>query len=234
MKYFKVKGGTQQISQKCLDFVLSSSDQDKNSAKLMLNTAMLHVTQVDGEVEVLTQQTATGERRTFRAKKVISSIPINQYTNVSFTPELPYYKFNFFKFVQMGNYMKFIVTYKTPFWRNSGKSGESTYDGSVRWLTQEKFEEAYRSEMKSPGFNRKLPKYGAVCESFDGSNEDDEPALVGFIASEVAVEWGDMSEELRRTEVIEDLVRLFGPEARNYVDYVDKNWAYEPFSGKIF
>jgi hypothetical protein len=54
---------------------------------------------------------------------------------------------------------------------------------------------------------------------------------VGFIAAKAAVEWADQNAELRRTEVVEDLVRFFGNEARDYVEYFEKNWNDEPFSG---
>ncbi len=75
-----------------------------------------------------------------------------------------------------------------------------------------------------------MPKLGAVAEVFDGTNQDEEPALLGFIGAQGAVEWADQSEELRKKEVIEDLARMYGPEARDYVDYVEKNWSNEPFS----
>jgi monoamine oxidase len=229
----RVKGGTQQISKRCVEEVLKMSDKDKNSADILFNTAMLHVKQQSESdlVEILTRNTQTGEKITFKTRKIISSIPINQYSAVDFTPELPTYKRNFFKFVQVGNYIKFVVTYKTHFWRKKGLSGEGTYDGSVMWLTKEKFEEFYKDEMKKPNFNKQMPKHGAVAEVFDATNEQGEPALVGFIASEVALEWADLDESLRRQEVLENLARLYGREARDYVDYIEKNWAHEPFNG---
>ena len=127
----RVKGGTQQITQKMIDFVLG---QDSKS-KLVLNTALLHVIQHEANptslVKVQTQNTETGVRTCYQARKVISSIPVNQYVHVQFTPELPYFKRNCFKFMQMGNYIKFIVTYKRAFWRLNGFSGESVSDGSI-------------------------------------------------------------------------------------------------------
>ena len=120
----RVKGGTQQISQKCLDYVLSVSDDTGNSTDVLLNTALVEINQNDpnGIVEIIAQNMATGEKTIYRSRKVISYIPINQYINVNFVPELPYYKRNFFKFCQVGNYIKFAVTYKTPFWRAKGWS----------------------------------------------------------------------------------------------------------------
>ena len=75
----------------------------------------------------------------------------------------------------------------------------------------------------------KMPKMGAAAECWDGSDENGEPALVGFIAAQCAVEWADQDEALREKEVIEDLCRLFGDEARDYVKYVDKQWCKKFF-----
>ncbi|RNA10385.1 putative flavin-containing monoamine oxidase A [Brachionus plicatilis] len=231
----RVCGGTQQISEKCMQFVQSVSTSSQNSAGILLNQAVLEVIQDEANDEqpvvVITRNTITDQKTQFRAKKVISTMPVNQYINVKFTPELPYYKRNFFKFFQVGNYIKFLVTYRTHFWRSKGLSGEGTYDGSVKWINEERFREAYKNEMDKLNFSRKMPTFGAVNEVFDGTNEDGEPALIGFIAADTALEWADQSFELRRQEVIEDLARMYGPEARDYVEYVEKNWAYEPFNG---
>lgn len=231
----RVCGGTQQISEKCLQYVQNVSTSNQNSARILLNEAVLEVIQNELNDEepvcIITRNTKTDEKTQFRSKKVISSIPVNQYINIKFTPELPYYKRNFFKFFQVGNYIKFLVTYKTHFWRSKGLSGEGTYDGSVKWINEERFKDFYKNEINKLNFNRKMPTYGAVNEVFDGTNEDGEPALVGFIAADTALEWADQSFELRRKEVIEDLARMYGPEATDYVEYVEKNWAYEPFNG---
>jgi len=165
----RVQGGTQQISQKCLDYVMSVSNESDNSTEILFNTALIEVNQSqDGVVEITSQNTSTGEKIVYKARKLISSIPVNQYVNVKFVPELPYYKRNFFKFCQVGNYIKFAVTYKTPFWRKKGLSGEGTYDGSVMWLNEKRFAEAYKDEINDASFNKKMPSIGAVAEVFDG------------------------------------------------------------------
>lgn len=246
----RVKGGTQQISRKLLDRLLK---HDQN--KLILNTALVEIVQddinEDNLVEIVTQNTVTGEKMVFKAKKVVSSIPINQYIHVKFSPELPLFKRNFFKFCQIGNYIKFLVTYKTPFWRAKGLSGEGTSDGSYIWLNKERFNKAYAKDINKLSFNKviyleldlteinfinffylkQIPTIGAVAEVFDGTNEENQPALVGFVAADAAVQWGDQSEEVRRNEVIEGLVKFYGVEARDYIAYTDKNWNLEPYNG---
>lgn len=149
----RVKGGTQQISARLLDRVLQEPDN-----KLLLNTQLIEIIQNENDenelVQIITKNTLTGEISVFKAKKVISSMPINQYVHVKFTPELPLFKRNFFKFCQVGNYIKFLVTYKTPFWRAKGMSGEGTSDGSYIWLNKDRFEQAYSKDINKISFNK--------------------------------------------------------------------------------
>lgn len=228
----RMKGGAQQLTEKMIEFIRQQSTAGRDSEfKLMLNTQLVEIVQSeeneDEPVRVVTRSTLNNEMETFVARKVISSIPINQYVNVSFKPELPLYKRQVFKFCQIGNYTKFIVTYKTHFWRAKGYSGEMSSDGSVIHLSEDKFDAVYGKEKHKLSFNKRMPTIGAVVETFDCSTYDDEPAIVGFLAGNGSNEWGDLTLELRREEVIEGLVRYFGPEARNYVEYIEKNWAYE-------
>jgi monoamine oxidase len=233
-----VKGGTQQISTRLLDSIFKASNVKTIDEVIQLNTALVRIEQNENDetslVSVKTRNTKTGNERTFKAKKIISSIPVNQYFKVSFEPELPNYKRNFFKYFVADNYIKYIVTYKTPFWRDNGFSGEGTSDGSVIWLDQQKLDEFYKKERNGLTYNKSMPTTSAVAEVFDGTNSDDEPALVGFVAGKSVMEWSDVDDDLRRTEIIEDLVRMFGPQARDYVDYTDKNWQYEDFNGGWF
>ena len=105
------------MSEKLLASVLSHSNQDK----FLLNTALIEVNQNlnTDEVSIVTNNTKTKKNQEFKAKKVILSIPINQYANVKFTPDLAYFKKNVFKFSQMGHLMKYIgfllIVYKNFF-----------------------------------------------------------------------------------------------------------------------
>ena len=86
-----------------------------NGTRIVYNQAVVKVTQESGLVSVLTQTTherdeMTPVRRVYKARYCVSSMPLNQYAGVAFEPELPIYKRNFLKFIQVGNYIKFIVT----------------------------------------------------------------------------------------------------------------------------
>jgi monoamine oxidase len=210
---------------------VAKHSQSPDHFNVLLNTLVIEIRQnesdLDQPVEVVTQNTVTGERRTFKARKVISSLPVNQYEKVKFVPELPFVKRNVFKFYQPGNYMKYVVTYRRAFWREKGFSGQGTFDGSVKWVTEETFNASISKNHSR--MHIKMPKMGASAECWDGSDENGEPALVGFIAAQSAVEWADQDESLREKEVIEGLCRLFGDEARDYVKYVDKQWSKKYF-----
>ncbi|CAF0707348.1 unnamed protein product [Brachionus calyciflorus] len=216
----RVKGGTQQISEKLSQIIT----QNENN-KILLNTELKEIVQssnLESSIEVLVKN-LNGKLEKFSCKKVISSIPINQYVHIKFEPELPSYKRNVFQYCQMGNLIKFVVTYKKPFWRLNGFSGEVVSDGSVIWLDS--------SNLVDYGENSEIPKVGPVACVFDGCNDDNKAALVGFIGAKMAVEWSDQQKDIRKQEVIEALVRYFGEESRNYIDYGEKLWSREKFSG---
>lgn len=111
----RVKGGTMQISEKLLK---AAGLYDT----LLLNRALVQINQLNGEsgpVEIVVKNTVDGSVSVLKSKKVVSSIPLNQYAFVEFKPELPWYKRNVYQHCQMGNLIKFIVTYSAPFWRSS-------------------------------------------------------------------------------------------------------------------
>jgi monoamine oxidase len=77
----------------------------------------------------------------------------------------------------------------------------------------------------------RFPTYGPLAITFDGTTHEGAPALVGFVCADAAVQWQEQSAERRRQQIIASLVRYFGAEAENYVDYFEKNWNSEPFNG---
>ena len=73
----------------------------------------------------------------------------------------------------MGNLLKFIVTYKQPFWRTAGLSGELVTSAVT-----------YKGE----GCNE-----SPICVLFDATSHSNNAALVGFIGGEQLIQYGDMS-----------------------------------------
>jgi monoamine oxidase len=226
----RIKGGAQQISEKMLDYVLENKEN-----KVLFNSALIEVHQSESNTEelasIIIKNTLDETKEKFYAKRIISSIPLNQYRNVKFMPELPTYKTSLFDQCKFGNYIKFIITYEKPFWRDKGFSGEVVSDGSVLTLNEEKFNQVYQDQVSNLAFNKLMPTIGPITCMFDATTNDEEPALIGFIACRSAIEWSDLSAQMLRDEIIECLVRYFGEEARDYVDFFEKNWNQEPFTG---
>ena len=100
----------------------------------------------------------------------------------------------------MGSVIKVLVAYAKPFWRANGLSGEFVGDAA------------------------------AFSPVFDASPADaSHGALIGFFDGPEAVHWsGDA--QARRREVIATLVRAFGPEAAEPLDYAEKDWIADPWS----
>ena len=102
----------------------------------------------------------------------------------------------------MGAAIKCIVRYERQFWKEQGCSGEIINDR------------------------------GPVGVSIDGTKLDGaRPALVGFIEGAVARAWGERPLEERRSAVLQDFARFFGPEAEKAIDYIEQDWTAEPWTG---
>jgi monoamine oxidase len=97
--------------------------------------------------------------------------------------------------MRMGSAIKCVVGYARAFWREAGFSGEAVTDGSP---------------------------LRAVFD--DTSHDGAQPALVAFIVGDAAKTWSAREPEARRSAVIDHLVRLFGEQAREVSDYIDKDW----------
>ena len=74
-----IKGGTQQISKQLIELVLDNNNRVEDRLnKLLLNTALVQIIQNGNNenelVQVMTSNTVSGEKRTFRAKKVFNCI----------------------------------------------------------------------------------------------------------------------------------------------------------------
>jgi monoamine oxidase len=209
----KVKGGTQQISNCLLKYVIETGAE----SKVLFNRPLIEVNQKNDLVIIKVLNLKTNTEEVYSARKLVSSMPLNQYIHVKFIPDLPFYKKNVFNFCKAGNYIKILVTYKKAFWIEKGYSGEVVSDGSI----------LYHNHKNDP----KLPVLGPISIMYDATSYENEPALIAFIAGEAAVDWSDQNEETRRKEIIKAFARYFGPEAENYIEYHEKNWNKEPYNG---
>ena len=50
----------------------------------------------------------------------------------------------------------------------------------------------------------------------------------------IARDWGELEETTRKMQLIEQLSKMFGEEAKNYKDYFEYNWMTETFSSGCY
>jgi len=127
---------------------------------VLLNTPIKAIYQTNTEYAEL----HSNDGRVWKAKHVIVAIPPQYINRILFDPVLPSEKCQINARMPMGHLMKFIATYRTPFWRDKNLSGESTV-----------FSNHYKEE--------------TFCCTFDGTTSSGSPAIVGFIGGKDAGYW---------------------------------------------
>ncbi|KAE9547785.1 hypothetical protein FO519_009004 [Halicephalobus sp. NKZ332] len=200
----RVSGGTQQISQKLCEIV--------GWDNIHLNQALLKLRFLDENddnslVEAVIQNTLDETKISkVIAKRVILAVPPVECSRIRFQPSLPFDKKQFFDGCHQGNYLKFIATYETPFWRKKGFSGE----------------------IFSTGFTGNPRETRPLSSALDATTDTGKPALVGFFNNET---WSDSTPEVRKEAVLRDMAKFLGNEALKPLDYADKDWGQEMFTG---
>ena len=103
--------------------------------------------------------------------------------------------------MQHGAVVKCFAAYDRAFWRDAGLSGE-----------------AYRPR-------------GTVRAVVDASPPDGgTPVLLAFVVGAAAATWHARDPDGRRREVLETLAQLFGEAACDPLDYLEADWAIDPWS----
>jgi monoamine oxidase len=138
---------------------------------------------------------------TVQAERVIVSTSPTLAARIAYEPALPPVRDAMTQRMPQGAIVKCMAVYPEPFWREEGLSGVGVSDG------------------------------GSVNAIFDNSPPDGSPGvLLGFLDGRAARRWGSATTEERRAEVVRVFTRLFGRAASQPIDYVERNWAAEPWS----
>jgi monoamine oxidase len=141
------------------------------------------------------------DRATVTARRVIVAIPPTLAGRIAYDPPLPAVRDGLTQRMAMGSVVKCMAIYERPFWRERGLSGAIT---SVT---------------------------GPVSVGFDNSPPDGSPGvLMGFLEGAAARAHADLTRDERRRAVADCFARMFGPEAAEPVDYVDRSWRSEEWS----
>jgi monoamine oxidase len=172
-----------------------------------LSTALGEKRMVLGTVVQTIRQDADGvtvesSPRSWRANRVVVAVPLTLAKNIRFEPALPAGRSEIHHRVTMGSTVKVLATYERAFWRDRGLSGNA------------------------------IGTSGAISVTFDNTSHDESvPCLLGFVVGHAARRFAAMPREQRRAQVLDELSRLFGPEAKTPRDYAEMDWGEEPFSG---
>ncbi|KAJ8286535.1 hypothetical protein GJAV_G00040290 [Gymnothorax javanicus] len=114
---FKVKGGTQQLSERLAELV--------GRENILLGSA---VTAIEQRGDVVHVKTAT---ECFTCKAVIVTCPPHLAAKICYSPALPTERDRLTQSMPVGHLIKFIITYPTAFWREKGFSGEIVAQASA-------------------------------------------------------------------------------------------------------
>ncbi|GAB6020412.1 hypothetical protein CHUAL_003112 [Chamberlinius hualienensis] len=200
---FRVKGGTQQISEKLVKLIGIENVRVSTPVK-----GIYQQLEKDGDysVEVLSER-----QELFLAKFVIMAIPVHMAAGIEFEPKLPEKRMLLIKNMPVGHMSKFIATYQTAFWRVKGFSGEVLSSGGPQLVDG--------------------CENGPLSVVYDATSYNGNPALVGLISADQSIQWMAKSPSMRRVCILQALANCFGEEGLKPLEYIEKNWTDEPYNG---
>ncbi|HKT38702.1 MAG TPA: flavin monoamine oxidase family protein [Ktedonobacterales bacterium] len=133
--------------------------------------------------------------------RVIVALPPTLAGRLRYRPAVPGLRDQLTQRMPMGTVIKVHCIYPAPFWRDEGLTGQASSDT------------------------------GAVRVTFDNSPLDgSRGVLLGFIEGDEGRLWGQRSPHERRAAVLECLIRYFGEQAGQPLDYIEQSWAEEEYT----
>jgi monoamine oxidase len=138
------------------------------------------------------------------ARQVLVALPPATAAKLAFAPALPPSLRQALGVWESGAVIKILVRYPRPFWRERGLSG------MVMW--------------------RDLPGLFAC----DASRDAEHAALVVFVGGPLALRWRALSDATLRAEVTARLVAALGPGAADSVDFSQRDWIHDRWSGGAY
>ncbi|MCM2387597.1 flavin monoamine oxidase family protein [Streptomyces albipurpureus] len=136
------------------------------------------------------------------ARRVVVALPPTLAGRLRYAPAMPALRDQFTQQVPMGSVIKVNVAYDRPFWREAGLSGYAS----------------------SP----EHPLSVAIDNTPHGSERG---VLAGFVEGVHARRLTTLTREERRAVALECLVAYFGPQAAEPLEYFEKDWSSEEYSG---
>ncbi|MEA2154164.1 MAG: monoamine oxidase [Solirubrobacteraceae bacterium] len=141
------------------------------------------------------------DRYVNRARQVIVALPPALAGRIAYEPALPALRDGLTQRMAQGHLVKVQAVYERPFWRADGLNGSSVSDT------------------------------GPCNVTFDSSPRSGRPGvLLGFIGGDEARGFTRLGASERRAAALASFARSFGPRALDAIDYLEMDWAAEPYS----
>ncbi|HTN24563.1 MAG TPA: FAD-dependent oxidoreductase [Solirubrobacteraceae bacterium] len=141
------------------------------------------------------------DRYVNRARRVIVALAPALAGRIRYEPALPALRDGLMQRMPQGNLVKVQAVYERPFWRADGLSGTAIAD------------------------------VGPCNVMFDSSPRSGTPGvLLGFIGGDEARSFVRLPAADRRAAALTSFARAFGPLARAPVDFLEADWADDPWS----
>ena len=141
------------------------------------------------------------DRYVNRATRVIVAVPPVLAGRIQYEPALPTARDGLTQRMPQGHLVKVQAIYERSFWRADGLNGTSICDT------------------------------GPLNVTFDSSPESGTPGvLLGFSGGDEGRRFSALSAEERRAAALRSLARAFGSQALRPIDYLESDWAAEPYS----
>lgn len=145
--------------------------------------------------------TVRTSRDTYQANQVIVALPPVMASRIHYNPPLPANRDKAQAQMLAGDVIKFQIEYETPFWRAAGLSGTA------------------------------LSLEHRVSLTYDNCVPDSERGiLVAFVEGRHARELNEVDEQTRADRVLADLAELYGADALNPTELLQRNWSEEQFT----
>lgn len=136
-----------------------------------------------------------------RARHAIVAVPPALVQQIAFDPPLPVARDHALRRLPAGRVTKVVLVYPTPFWRDDGRSGQAISDA------------------------------GPAGATFDNSPPDGRPGvLLGFVTGRRADAFSALRAAERQQVVVKQFRRLFGAQADQPEQYLEHDWAADPFA----
>ncbi len=198
---YRVAGGMAALTQA----LFAATQSAPSPAAVHLDAAVRAITLRDDGIEV------SGHGFRCTAQRVVVAAPPRVVArDIAFTPPLVGMVADTLRgtVTWMGHAMKCVATYDRPFWRNAGRSGYAvSWGGPLQEI----------HDACTPSLPHTPAGY----------------ALMGFVAPRTAPAsraFREASLEGRRTTVLAQLARLFGPDALHATGYAEYDWTRDPFT----